>query len=134
MRNRRLHRRVRAALALLVTLSAAGCGTTSAPEAPMSTDPSSTPLPSSQPSHPRGVHQAIADLAGMLGISATEVTVARVEEVTWRDGSIGCAVPGMMYTQALVDGQRVVLTAQGKQYEYHSGGSRSAFYCEKPTE
>ena len=55
-----------------------------------------------------------------------------VEEVTWRDGSIGCPEPGMNYTQALVPGIRVVLELDGRRYEYHAGGGRSIFLCENP--
>ena len=60
------------------------------------------------------------------------ITVVSVDEVTWRDGSIGCPEPGMGYTQALVPGIRVVLELDGTRYEYHSGGSRSIFLCESP--
>ena len=54
------------------------------------------------------------------------------DEVTWRDGSIGCPEPGMNYTQALVPGIRVVLELDGVRYEYHAGGARSIFLCENP--
>ncbi len=73
------------------------------------------------------------DLARRLGVDPSEVTVVSVEEVTWRDGSLGCPRPGMMYPQVLTDGSRVVLQAQGgRRYEYHAGGRRSAFLCENP--
>jgi hypothetical protein len=37
-----------------------------------------------------------------------------------------------MYPQVLTNGTRVVLEYDGKRYEYHSGGRRSAFLCENP--
>ncbi|KRF11296.1 hypothetical protein ASG90_16150 [Nocardioides sp. Soil797] len=77
---------------------------------------------------------AIDDLAAKQGIAVDDVEVVRSEDVTWRDGSLGCAEPGKMYTQALVDGQRIVLRAGGEEFEYHAGGSRSAFLCERPTQ
>ncbi len=77
---------------------------------------------------------AVADLAERLGVDAEQVEVRAVEEVVWRDGSIGCARPGMHYTQALVDGSRVTLAAGGRTYEYHAGGNRKAFWCEHPTQ
>ena len=40
----------------------------------------------------------------------------------------------MMYTQALVDGTRMVLRAAGQTYEYHAGGRRGSFLCERPTQ
>jgi hypothetical protein len=77
---------------------------------------------------------AVADLAETLGIDPTEVQVAAVEEVTWSDGSRGCAQKGMLYTQSLIDGSRITLRVGETTYEYHSGGSGKAFLCETPTE
>ena len=52
--------------------------------------------------------------------------------VTWRDGSLGCPKPGMMYTQALVEGALIVLRLEGREYSYHSGAGKPPFYCENP--
>ncbi len=60
--------------------------------------------------------------------------VVAVEAVTWRDGSLGCAKPGTMYTQALVEGQRITLAVGDEEYAYHSGGDRDPFLCEDPTQ
>ena len=60
------------------------------------------------------------------------VRVVEVVEVTWSDGSLGCPQPGVNYTQALANGQRVVLAAGGMTYEYHSGPNRPLFYCSDP--
>jgi hypothetical protein len=92
-----------------------------------------TPSPSGAPA-PRDVVRAVDDLAASLGVDAGEVEVVSVEEVTWRDGSRGCAEPGMAYTQALVDGSRITLRAAGRTYEYHSGGSRPPARCDEPTQ
>jgi len=78
--------------------------------------------------------QAIADLAARLHLDAKDITVVRAVAVTWRDGSIGCAQPGMAYTQALVSGHLIELLAEGETYRYHQGGSRAPFYCDHPTE
>ncbi len=75
---------------------------------------------------------AVADLAARQGVETTAITVVSTDEVTWRDGSMGCPEPGMNYTQALVPGIRVILELDGVRYEYHSGGGRSMFLCEKP--
>jgi hypothetical protein len=71
---------------------------------------------------------AIADLRARLG-NAAEIEFVSQEEVTWRDGSLGCPQPGWSYTQALVNGTRIVLRHDGILYEYHSGGQRRPFYC-----
>ena len=75
---------------------------------------------------------AVTDLAERLGVDESAITIVSVEEVTWSDGSIGCPEPGMMYTQALVNGTLVVLEVEGKEYEYHSGAARDLFFCEDP--
>ena len=130
-------------LALLLASSAllASCGapdegadqpTTDPPVAEETTvDP--TTSPSGTPA-PRDVVRAVDDLAASLGVDASEVEVVSVEEVTWRDGSRGCAQPGMAYTQALIDGSRITLRAVGRTYEYHSGGSQPPARCDKPTQ
>lgn len=75
---------------------------------------------------------AIADLASREGVDESAITVVSTQEVTWRDGSIGCPEPGVIYTQALVPGVRVVLELDGVRYHYHAGGGRSIFLCENP--
>ena len=78
------------------------------------------------------VKEAIAAEAERLGVDASEVSVAGYAEVTWRDGSIGCPQPGMMYTQALVPGQQLVLQVDGSLASYHSGKAGSFSYCANP--
>ena len=92
-------------------------------------DPSMTP-----PSRSPVVVKAIADLAERQGVPESEIELVSQEEVTWRDGSLGCAKEGTMYTQALVDGSRVVLEVGGEEYEYHSGADGEPFWCEEPTQ
>jgi len=77
---------------------------------------------------------AVADLAAMLGVPGDDIKVVGWEEALWRDGSIGCALPGMSYTQALVDGMRIALELDGEVYWYHQGGGRDSFYCANPTQ
>ncbi len=91
-------------------------------------EPSTPPAPSGD------VGQAVADLAERLGVQPDDVEVVSTEDVTWRNGSRGCAEPGTMYTQVLIDGSRITLGVDGTTYEYHSGGSRPPTLCEKPTQ
>lgn len=108
------------------------------PSTPPSSPTPASPTPSSPTPTPTGgvtqgpIHQAKADLAKRLGVDVGEVTLISSEEVTWRDGSLGCPQPGMGYTQALVDGSRIILESGGKRYEYHSGGRRGPFLCTNP--
>ena len=75
------------------------------------------------------VQTAIADLRTRIDAPDGDITVVSVEEIEWRDGSIGCPQPGMSYTQALVNGTKIVLRLDGFPYDYHQGGSRPVFYC-----
>ncbi|MDP9443966.1 MAG: hypothetical protein M3P83_06315 [Actinomycetota bacterium] len=75
---------------------------------------------------------AVRDLAHRLGVAPEQVHVLNVEDVTWRDGSLGCPQPGMMYPQVLTPGRRIVLESGGERYEYHSGSGREPFLCEHP--
>ena len=127
----------RLALLLVTAVLVAACGGTQDPQAEeTAVDPSPSSSPSSSPPSgaPAEALRAVDDLAATLGVATDEVEVVSTEEVTWRDGSRGCARPGEMYTQALVDGLRITLRAGGQSYEYHSGGSRPPTLCEKPTE
>ena len=78
------------------------------------------------------VAEAIAELAESTGVSPDDIEVVAHEQVTWRDGSLGCPKPGMMYTQALVDGYRIVLRARGQTVHYHGGAGGSPFRCDNP--
>lgn len=120
--------------ALVLALVLSGCGGDDS-----ATDPQEDPVPtSSSPDVPGAgspdVRQAVTDLAATLDLAAEDVSVVDVEEVTWRDGSLGCAEKGMSYTQALVDGQRIVLEVDGTRYEYHAGAGRGPFLCEDPSQ
>jgi hypothetical protein len=124
-------RRTAPILAVLLTvggLTTVGCG------------PSETNGPPSAPdtASPEGiraqgaVQAAIADFAERRGVEPDDVEVAAYAEVTWPDGSIGCPQPGMSYTQALVPGARLILSAGGHPGSYHSVRGGAFSYCERP--
>ncbi len=65
-------------------------------------------------------------LADRLGVVLEAVGVVSVEEATWDDETMGCPQPpGKTPDRAYpgpIPGYRIVLAAEGVQYEYHSGG------------
>lgn len=129
--------RLRPALAALcATLVLASCGGTDDTTARDDTGgEEETVSPSPSPPAPDSpAAKAVADLARQLDVPEEEVVVESQEEVTWKDGSLGCAEKGTMYTQALVDGNRITLRVADQTYEYHSGGSKPPFLCEEPTQ
>lgn len=74
--------------------------------------------------------EAVADLSRRLGVERDEIDVIEARTVVWPDGSLGCPQPGMMYPQVMVDGVLVRLSARGRIFAYHGGGSRRIFLCE----
>jgi hypothetical protein len=117
-------------VASVALLAAGGCGDT--PTAPPAQEETVAEGEGPTPERAGVTGDAVRDLSRRLDVGPEQITVVSAEEVTWRDGSIGCPQPGMMYTQSLTDGSRVVLEAGGRRYEYHAGGRRPAFLCENP--
>ena len=61
-----------------------------------------------------------SDLAARTGADESAMVLIRGEEVIWNDGSLGCPVPGEIYTQAPVSGYWVVIEHGGTQYDYRA--------------
>ncbi|QBQ54981.1 hypothetical protein [Nitrosococcus wardiae] len=80
------------------------------------------------------VELAKHDLAEKLDINSDEIERVLFEEVTWRDGSLGCPQSGRAYPQVLVNGTRIILRAVGRDWHYHSGAGRAPFLCMMPQE
>jgi hypothetical protein len=77
----------------------------------------------------RMIERATADLANRLALSIDSITLKQVDAVTWRDGALGCPSPDGMYTQALVEGFRLVLSDGETDYHYHAGATGDPFLC-----
>lgn len=119
-------KRTVAAVALALALSGCATGGT-----PMST-PSSSPSASSTPSGsvpPAKWAAILSDLSGR-GVATDDVQLVSARSVTWNSGALGCPQPGRSYTQALVDGMQVVVSANGRQYDYRFGSSDNPKLCE----
>ncbi|HRA20876.1 MAG TPA: hypothetical protein PLZ56_10555, partial [Anaerolineae bacterium] len=71
----------------------------------------------------------IADFAGQAQVDPAAVILRKFERVTWPDGSLGCPQPGMMYTQALIDGYWLELAAGDRSAEYHTDLDGRAVSC-----
>lgn len=106
--------------------------TTTQPEDESS--PATQPGDNTVPATDDKVDIAIADLAERIGVDPATIVVQSVDRVTWRDGSIGCPDPDLSYTQALVEGLRIILEVDGTAYHYHSGRDADPFYCADPAE
>lgn len=123
---------------VVLALSLTACAGGAVPESSTPRPPSRilTPAPSTAPQGTAAEPPAarwetiVADLAAR-GVTGTP-TVALSETVTWPDGSLGCAAPGQSYTQALVDGMRIVVEVDGRTYDYRFGVGDEPKLCEQP--
>jgi len=58
-----------------------------------------------QESVPQRILESILnEAATVANVPREKLAIVRAEAVVWNDGSLGCPEPGMMYTQALVNG------------------------------
>ena len=62
--------------------------------------------------------------------------IVRVEQVIWRDSSLGCPEPGMLYLMALTPGILLTLSYQGQKFGYRVddtlGGAKVALVRHLP--
>lgn len=126
----------------LAVAACTGGGATASPSADAASsapvDQSAGPVPTVAPGVGQGVppavvQAAVADAATRAGVDPAAVTVVSAEAVTFPDGGLGCPEPGMLYTQVLTPGYRVVVEAGGRQFDYRVGARGGAVrWCEKP--
>jgi hypothetical protein len=108
-----------------MVVAAIGLGGCRAAEPPAA--PAAPPLP---PGLPTAMSEAVfADAANRAGVAREAVRIDRVESVTWRDGSLGCPQPDRLYTQALVPGWRIALTAGPRAMVYHASRRGGWLWC-----
>jgi len=69
---------------------------------------------------------AITALSGNLSLSPGQIAVVSTESVEWRDGCLGVQKLGVMCTQAIVPGYKIILEVNGEQYEFHTDEDGSA--------
>ena len=74
----------------------------------------------------------MAELSRKYGVPTESVEVVRAESKVWNDGSLGCPQPGVMYTQALVDGYHIVLRHGEQEYDYRASARGYFFLCSGP--
>jgi hypothetical protein len=67
------------------------------------------------------IEAARLDAAHAAGAPPEAFALKAAEPVTWRDGSLGCPRDGVLYTQALVPGYRIVLALGNVEFLYHTG-------------
>jgi hypothetical protein len=79
---------------------------------------------------PQGILESVLkEAAALANVTREQLVILRAEPVIWNDGSLGCPEPGMMYTQALVNGYWVVIDAAGEKYDFRVGRGGSFRLC-----
>lgn len=76
--------------------------------------------------------EILAHASQRAGVPVEQLEVVTASEVTFNDGSLGCPEPGMMYTQALVDGYQVVVRTPDGDLDYRASGRGGFRLCEQP--
>ncbi len=93
-----------------------------------------TPGPLSPSGAPAEVSEArwtaIVDDLAARGVTGTPELVS-AERVAFSDGSLGCPTPGHSYTQAIVEGMRVIVQADGMPWDYRFGTGDRPRLCER---
>lgn len=132
---------LRPCLAILTAVIVAAC--TAGGGAAGSDDIDASPSPAQGPSWEPGTSAGVAlpasitdpivaDAAARMGVDAPALTIVEATARTFPDGSLDCPEPGMMYTQALVDGYQVIVAANGTQLDYRGSGPGRFRICENP--
>ena len=79
------------------------------------------------------LEQAKSDLAERLDVEPEWIELVSMGPVIWRNGSLGCPLPDMVYTQAMERGWVIRLQVSGGFYQYHSRDRSDPFLCRHPS-
>ncbi len=71
----------------------------------------------------------LEDAAARLGLPIDELGLARVEERSWPDASLGCPEPGNVYAQVITPGFLVVVDGRADRLEYHTDDRGNFVLC-----
>ncbi len=132
--------------ALLLTACGAPAAPPIVPTAPLSVLPTQPPLPEVKPrgglvtrpeaevwkDAPAAALNSRADLVQRLHVDPDTIMLVSVEAVDWPNACLGIEAPGIMCAMVITPGYRVILEADGKQYEYHTNESGDAVKLATP--
>jgi WD40-like Beta Propeller Repeat len=105
------------------------------------TQPAPTPVPATEtpsptqpvptPTHIRVdltpvQRAAIGKLSQDKGIPVDQIQLVSTEASTWDNGCLGIVIPGVLCTKGPIDGFKIVLSANGNTYEYHTNQDGSS--------
>ncbi len=88
--------------------------------------PTTTPVITPDPQSSNPVDAAKLDLAKLLGIDISKISVLSQDAVDWPDSCLGVKQQGVYCAQMISPGFKIVLQSGGQTYEYHTNLSGSA--------
>ena len=100
-----------------------------APVTPITSFSTTTAAPTSGEVPNAFVAEIVADASRRSGATIDEMSVALAEVVQWNDGSLGCPEPGAVYTQAIVDGFRIIVESPNEEFDYRTSGTDFFIVC-----
>jgi hypothetical protein len=112
------------------TSPAAASALPSASAAPTTVPPSASPSTAAVPAEL--ISAVVALAAAEAHVDPATVIVVSAEPVTWKDGSLDCPRIGVMYTQGIEAGYKVVVSAAGRTLDYRWGRSGDPRLCLPP--
>jgi hypothetical protein len=112
---------------LLLLVTACASAQPSATEVPNEDEPS-TPIPVDLTPAQLA---AIKSLSETLNIAVDQIKLVSTEAITWPDGCLGIVKVGVMCTQAEVPGFKIILEANGQEYEFHTNQDGSVVLLAK---
>ena len=72
-----------------------------------------------------GIKAAMDNLQQRLGDELRSAQIVRIEEAIWRDTSLGCPGPGVVYAQVMTQGIWMVLSHRGQESDYRISNSQA---------
>jgi hypothetical protein len=69
---------------------------------------------------------AIQAVSKKYNLPVDQIHIANTEAVTWPNGCLGVVIPGVMCTDVVTQGFRIMLTANGQQFEIHTNQDGSS--------
>ena len=108
------------------------------PSFPTTTTQGDNPIMTSTPPMPSGsglqnlIEKAKGDLAQRLSIPENEIILLNATDVVWPDSSLGCPQKGIVYADMLTPGYLIILSADSREYEYHTSKGTEMVPCENP--
>ncbi len=75
---------------------------------------------------PQAALAARAMLVAKLAVDPDAIVLVSAEQIDWPDACLGVQTPGKMCAQVITPGYKVVLSAQGNQYEFHTNADGSS--------